>query len=273
MPSSAAPEPRLMQPGPDRFHDTRAMLAGFSTPLWLPRLRSATVGAWHTSAIAMFAPLRGYWGHNYTVSGTVLLNGPSNGGSTTWMSLTPFEVESQEIGIAAASGHTVVLGLGMGWQAANVALRDEVTKVTVIERDPEIVALAQEIGVFEQLPPGARGKIEIVIHDAATWRPTERVDVLLVDIWEQTSAPNRIEEYRLLHEHIGARKAYFWGQEIQLWMYARQQQRVPDPNLDWPTTRALIAEHVRVPLILPDWPNYPERIAQAAQWWAPSDSN
>jgi hypothetical protein len=35
--------------------------------------------------------------------------------------------------------------------------------------------------------------------------------------------------------------------------------------------REIVAEDIRLPLILPDWPDYPQKIAAGAPWWTPKD--
>ncbi len=118
----------------------------------------------------MLAAARGYWGDTYPLGETAILRGPGRNDSASWMSTTPSEIESQTIGLAAAHGHTVVLGLGMGWLAANAALKPEVERVTVIEQDADIIALIRTLGIFNQLPLDAAAKIEIIHDDALSWR-------------------------------------------------------------------------------------------------------
>lgn len=79
---------------------------------------------------------RGYYsGTCLSVGSPALLRRNAAGGWDTWMSMSPYEVESQELACRYAYGHTVVMGLGMGWVAANIALNPAVTKVTVVERE------------------------------------------------------------------------------------------------------------------------------------------
>lgn len=66
---------------------------------------------------------RGYYsGTCLSVGSPALLRRNAAGGWDTWMSMSPYEVESQELACRYAYGHTVVMGLGMGWVAANIAL-------------------------------------------------------------------------------------------------------------------------------------------------------
>src|SRR5689334_6620493 len=162
--------------------DTHVLLGSFKTDLWMPRIRPGKFGAWSLRAIKTHST-RGYWGTLYNTYGTALLIGPGERNATSWMTTTPWEIESQEIGIKGARGHTVVLGLGMGWQAANVALNPAVEYVSVVENDKDVLALAASQDLFAQLPPEAQAKIKLIEGDARTFKSDCPVDVLLADIW------------------------------------------------------------------------------------------
>jgi hypothetical protein len=247
--------------------DAGGLLGTFKTDLWLPRYKPVA-GPWSLRAHKAHGT-RGYWGELFDTNGTVILCGPdANGSDTAWMSLTPWEIESQAIGIAAAQGHTVVLGLGMGWQAANVARNAAVEAVTVVERNADVIALIEGQRIFEQLPPPIRSKITVVQADAHLWQPSLHVDTLLADIWEKTFGDQRIADIQRLQGNIRATRLYAWGQEIELWRCARRRAH---EALDWPLLRAIVAEDFDLPLILPDWPDYPAKIAKAGKWWGPTD--
>lgn len=243
--------------------DPRALLGEFQTDFWFPHYAITGVGDW-AIRVAFLPAMRGYWGTVYRTQGVVVLEGRGTEGSrVSWMSSTPWEVESQEIGLRAARGHTVVFGLGMGWQAANAALHPDTTRVSVVEADPDIIELVHTLGVIEQLPQAAREKIEVVRADANHWKPSGAVDVLLADIWEQTWAPDRITDVRWMQANVGAAEFYFWGQERYIASAARNHSQ----PLDWPLIRSIVAQDLNLPLILPDWPDYPDRINAGAKWW------
>ena len=249
--------------------DSRQLLGDFATDLWLPRLRAGNWGAWSLHIAAMTAA-RGYWGGLYRMHGAAILMGPYQGDAAAWMSLVPMEVESQEIGIQAARGHVVVLGLGLGWCAANVALNPAVGRVTVIERDPEIVALVEALGMFGQLPEAARAKIELVAGDALAWRPGAPVDCLLADIWAKFVEPQKWADVRRMQDNIGPDKLYFWGQEMELWRLACRARNARPQRLEGGELEALIAQ-TGLPLLLDERADYADRIAEAAQWWTPRE--
>ena len=249
--------------------DPRSCLGDYETALWFPRLREGNWGGWSLRVTAMSAA-RGYWGSLYRTDGSVMLMGPFERGAAAWMSIVPMEIESQEIGIAAAHGHSVVLGLGLGWCAANVALNPAVDRVTVVERDPDIVRLVEAIGVLDQLPEAARTKIEVVQGDALSWRPDAGVDNVHADIWAKFVEPRKWDDVRRMQDNIGAGAIYFWGQEMELWRLAcRARGSVPD-RLEDGELAALVAQS-GLPLIGDTSAEYAERIAEAARWWTPRD--
>ena len=218
----------------------------FVTDLWLPAYRDGCWGDW--SLRTTYLPgARGYWGALYGLFETAILTGPVRGDEETWMSIVPMEVESQEVGIAAAHGHTAVLGLGMGWAAANVALNPAVDRVTVVERDPDVIALITALGVFDQLPAAARDKIAIVAADAFDWRPDAAVDSLQADIWAKVVEPGKWDEVHRLQANIGAASLYFWGQEMELYRLAcREAGAMPEALGDADVVR--LAERIGLPL-------------------------
>ena len=244
------------------------LLGQFATSLWLPHYRAGVWGEW--SLRVVFVPgSRGYWGETYPMLGCAALTGPVRDGDATWMSIVPMEVESQEIGIAAARGHTVVLGLGMGWAAANIALNPAVERVTVIERDPDVIALIAEQGVFGQLPGDARAKVTIVNADAFDWRPDSSVDSLQGDIWAKVVEPGKWSDVHRLQAKIGAASLYFWGQEMELYRLAcREAGGVPTDFSDADVER--LAAQTGLPLVLSRQPGLAARIAAGAPWWTPN---
>ena len=165
MPSDAVDIPQgLVGPGGAALYET---------DLFRPVYRPMQGDRWRLDVTPMcMAP--GYWSGPRLVTDMAALVRIEDEGKSirTWMSMTPIEIESQELGCRAAFGHTVVMGMGMGWATANSALRPDVTAVTVVEFDAEVIAVIGEIGVFEQLPPEARAKITVVRGDALTSRRT-----------------------------------------------------------------------------------------------------
>lgn len=234
-----------------------AGVSRYDTDIVAGLYRPMRSGAWdlrHTGAVLT----KGYWGEVSLVQDmTALMRGDD-----TWMSITPMEIESQRIGVDHAVGHVVVFGLGLGWSAAASALRPEVTRVTVVERDPEVVALHEQLGLFARLPDGVGDKVSVVAGDAYTWRAPAPVDLFMPDIWLPLVSDGRVEEVRRMQGNVGASAIYFWGQEMEIARHARAAGRA----LDAEGIRATVAGF-ELPLVGPDLPDYPARVAAAADAW------
>lgn len=174
-------------------------------------------------------------------------------GPESWMTLFPMEIESQWPHLEAASGHVLIGGLGMALMAYAVARKPSVTKVTVVERDPEVAALAPEFAHIDSWPE--RDKLEIVVHDLLTYRAPEPVDFLYVDIWRGYRADPKIADMQAIHAACPAPRVGYWGQEIEAvdWAVARG---IPVPDFDAETFRAFRA-HAGLPLIGLEQPDYP----------------
>lgn len=200
---------------------------------------------------------RGYW----SPPGFVEMIALDRGGDT-WMSLTPLEIESQQIGVEAAHGHVVVMGLGMGWAAAASALKPGVDAVTVVERDPDVIAMHRELDLFARLPGGAGDKVNIVEGDALDWRPDRLVDLLMPDIWLPLVSDDRLDEVRRMQANVGAGAIYFWGQELEIARHARAAGRPCDAE----GIAATVAGFA-LPLAGTAARDYPERVRAAAEAW------
>jgi len=205
----------------------------------------------------VFSP--GYWGAARLVEELVVLRR----GDDVWMSLTPLELESEAIGIAAASGHVVVMGLGLGWAAAECALRDEVAMVTVIEADPAVIALHGDLDLFARLPNRCGDKVRIVAHDAMTWQADCPVDTMVADIWlPLISEQDRAAEVRQMQANVAAKAVYFWGQELELARQAVAQGLAIDA-----AGIAAVADTWGLPLVGPQMPDYAALTRAAAKAW------
>ncbi|MGB0694979.1 MAG: hypothetical protein ACPGOY_04970 [Rhodospirillaceae bacterium] len=266
--------PELLRPAdPQGWFDPRDCLQGFLPDLYYPKYRNGVSGAWTVKVINMFTA-RGYYGDMFPMNGAIILSGPTdNQGKQSWMSMLPVELESQEIGLRAACGHTVVFGMGMGWLAANVAMRPEVERLTIVERDPSILALIGEQKVFEQLPEDVQAKVTIINADALTWKPDGAVDSLQADIWLSIVEDGKFAQARRMQDNVQADQVYVWGQEMELVRYACRRQNSDSPSLDWPLLKAIAAEEVGLPLIFPEQDDFPARVQAGAQWWVPREEN
>jgi len=225
----------------------------FRTDLYIPEYPADGIGPWRVNSCALHV-CHGYWGRPYVVADMPALLRDSDGGSQTWMSMSPYELESQELGCRHAYGHTVVMGLGMAWIAINAALNPAVERVTVIERDADVIALVRQSGVLERAPEEAGRRITIVQADALEWRPTEPVDFLYADIWLRLAEPQTLAQVRQMQANVGAERVYFWGQELAIRDHAAAI--APGAELDQALLERVIAERIKLPLLVPPGADY-----------------
>jgi hypothetical protein len=124
--------------------------------------------------------------------GTVMFDGPvlvptlyrkkdytDRYGEMPWMSIMPMEMLSLRGGTRLAKGHTVVAGLGLGYQLVEVTRRERVTKVTLVEINQGLVNLIMP-ALQDWLGPAP---VEVIVGDAQVIVPTITADVALIDIF------------------------------------------------------------------------------------------
>ena len=236
----------------------------WTTDSFLPEYRAGEHGPWRVNP---GGPLVTDWGY---VSGPRLLemlpslsrrviseDGVDQDEWEVWMSLTPHEIESQELGYRYAFGNVVIMGLGMGWIAANAALNPEVTAVTVVERDPDVISLFQDSGAFDSLAASARCKISIARADALEWTPpiNQAVDFLYADIWLHLAEEQTLRQVKRMQANVVAEQVYFWGQEIAL---NSAMAHISDGNeaMSENTLRQAANNVLGLPLLIPDDRDY-----------------
>lgn len=242
-------------------HNHAALLATnlgiplFTTDRYLPGYTESQVGRWRLTRSG-FTLDRGYrTGLWATCAMPVLLRDSDGLGQSweTWMSLSPKEIESQELGCLYASGHTVVMGLGMGWVAINMALNPAVKRVSVIERDPEVIDLFGQSRALDGLASSIAKKIRIIQADALEWRPDETVDFLYADIWRCLDEPQTLDDVRRMQANVQAAAIYFWGQELVIHALAEKGVAAWSADPEWKEVlRHTVSEIINLPLLIPD---------------------
>jgi SAM-dependent methyltransferase len=121
-------------------------------------------------------PAIGYFPEGFTYP-MVLENG------VEWMAIKPNEIETMRLPIAKAHGRVLTYGLGLGYFAYLAARRPEVTSLTVVERDKDVIALFEQ-EILPQLE--VRDKIRIIEADAFAFAESEAArdfDYVFCDLW------------------------------------------------------------------------------------------
>lgn len=105
-----------------------------------------------------------------------------------WMTMMPNELVTQRLPIKKAAGKVATYGLGLGYFAFACARKEEVERITVVERDENVITLFKEmlLPAFENSE-----KIEIVCADAYEFAereaPRRNFDYIFADIWHDPS--------------------------------------------------------------------------------------
>ena len=102
-----------------------------------------------------------------------------------WMLITPNEIETMEKPINEATGNVLTYGLGLGYYAYMVSMKEDVKTVTIIEKDKEIIELFSKY-ILPQFK--YKDKIKIINMDAFEYFIKDiYYDFVFVDIWHDPS--------------------------------------------------------------------------------------
>ena len=104
-------------------------------------------------------------------------------GDMAIMSITPNEIYTMEAPIAAATGNVLTFGLGLGYYAYSAHIKPEVTSVTIVEHDPDIIEIFNTYILPQFDYPE---KIKVIHADAyefASKTDSAHYSSVFVDIW------------------------------------------------------------------------------------------
>jgi len=115
---------------------------------------------------------------------------------STIMSNTPAEIGDFNEFKRKATGNVLINGLGLGVTLAYILAKPDITKVTVIEIDQDLIDL---ISPFYTDP-----RVNIIHADALEYKPEKgiRFNAVWHDIWDNISIEN-LENMALLHRKYG----------------------------------------------------------------------
>ena len=105
-----------------------------------------------------------------------------------WMAIKPNEIETMNPHIEKMTGDVAVFGLGIGYFAYMISEKEDVNKITVIERDASVISLFNKY-ILPQFPN--KDKISIIKADAFDFVENEMkkssFDHAFVDLWHDVS--------------------------------------------------------------------------------------
>jgi ribosomal protein S18 acetylase RimI-like enzyme len=219
--------------------------------LRIPLYRPASAGAWSLRKAKKVAQF-GYF-QDWEGGGDIDV---LTCGEQTWMTSAHDEVDSQAPHVAAAFGHTLVMGAGMGIVLYNLLSKKEVSCVTLVERDPLVIDLLRQATGLEQW----RGlsKLHIKIADARDYVPDVQVDHLYADIWAAPGEPQSIPDMQRIQSNVRSHQVGWWGQELLYLDWLNGREPTLENYRDW-------ADQIRLPLIEQANPAYPSAVAQVSK--------
>jgi predicted methyltransferase len=100
-----------------------------------------------------------------------------------WMSPELFEKTTMQEAVDHAFGNVLVVGLGIGFYPFNILMKEDVKKVTIVERNQDIISLFKK-NILPQFP--RKEDVEIVQGDALDLLSNDFLityDYTFVDIW------------------------------------------------------------------------------------------
>lgn len=177
-------------------------------------------------------------------------------GDISWMSSARDEIDSQAPHVAAAYGHTVIMGAGMGIALYNLLDSPRVDRVTLVERDPSVLELLEAAAGLSRWPGVEKLRVELV--DALAYSPHQAVDSLYADIWAMPGEPQTIREMQSIQQHVRAAQVGWWGQEIH---YLQWLAAGAEPSL---ASYQAWAQELGLPLIEQNNPAYSAAVARVA---------
>ena len=136
-----------------------------------------------------------------------------------WMCITPNEINTMKPHLDKARGKVITFGLGLGYFAFMASLKKEVSKVTIIEKDENIINL-----FLEHLLPyfPNKNKIEIIKDDALIYIAKDHLinyNYAFFDLWH--NAEDGLPLYIKIKE-IGIEcESGYWIEESLIAMYRR----------------------------------------------------
>ena len=131
-----------------------------------------------------------------------------------WMSVTPNEINTMANDIKKATGKVITVGLGLGYYAYHVSLKDDVDEVIIIEKDQEVIELFKNY-----ILPKFKNKTKIKIYNQDAFcffRNPSNLELLnstnyiFIDIWHDVSDGLPLyQEFKKIENELGL-EFHYW---------------------------------------------------------------
>ncbi len=144
-----------------------------------------------------------------------------------WMTLTPNEILTMEEPLQNLHGNVLVYGLGLGYYAYQALCQPAVRSVTVVDNDPDIIALFHNVLLplwnrqLHEVMPFAEGGRLTILHDDAFHHAEStqfacangsHADIVFTDLWHDAGdgLPLYKQMRRLAHTHQATTDFRYW---------------------------------------------------------------
>ena len=105
-----------------------------------------------------------------------------------WMTVTPNEINTIQPVVRESRGKVLTYGLGLGYYAFHALLREDVSSVTVVEKNPQVIDVFRRL-LLPFFP--RQNDLHIIEADAfdyaANTMPGEAFDTVFTDLWHDVA--------------------------------------------------------------------------------------
>lgn len=146
-------------------------------------------------------------------------------GNNEWITPNEMEYNTMKPSIDKAFGDVAVFGLGIGFYAYEIGLKENVKSITIIEFDEEIIENFNKL-IYPLFPQNIKDKIKIIHGNAFDYLNRDFMDNFdygFIDIWLNNS--DGLEIYKeILKKDFDINKVDFWIEnqffiDIQLYLF------------------------------------------------------
>lgn len=126
-----------------------------------------------------------------------------------WMSIVPSEINTMQYHIDKMYGDVLVLGCGLGYIAYMLSLKDNVSKITIIEKDYNVMKIFKD-NILPQFKN--KDKIKIILNDAINYlaKNNYKYNFIYADLWyngiDGINLYLKIKPFEMKYESI----FYYW---------------------------------------------------------------
>lgn len=136
-----------------------------------------------------------------------------------WMTVTPNEINTIQPVVRESRGKVLTYGLGLGYYAFHALLQPDVTSVTVVEKNPQVIEVFRRM-LLPFFPRQA--DLRIIEADAFDYAgktmPREGFDVVFTDLWHDVADGLPLYQRMKALETPGPRYFYWIEKTLRCYM-------------------------------------------------------